>query len=71
MTKEVNVPKTIGEFVELLSKYPKDTKVGVFVTEFYDNGSNGVSVSYKMGVQDDWSSDMILLTFGNGWAVGS
>ena len=69
MTKELDMPETIGELVELLSKYPKNTKLAVFVTEFYDNASTGISESYKLEVQDDWPNDTIFLTFGNGWTL--
>ena len=64
MTKELPIPETVGEFIELLSKYPKESKFSVSIAEVYDNGSIYPTDSYRMSV-DDYTG-MVYITFADG-----
>lgn len=51
MVKEMPIPKTIGEFIKVLERYPRDAEIEVFGTEIYDNGSVYESEAFKMRIQ--------------------
>lgn len=69
MTKEFSIPKTVGDLIDLLSKYPKDADLDVSITEVYDNGSVYPTSSYKMSVTDYEFGGGVSLTFGYGWTM--
>jgi hypothetical protein len=64
MAKEIPIPETVGELVELLSKYPKEAKLTVSIIELFDNGSVYPTDSYKMSIYE--GTDLVDITFANG-----
>lgn len=69
MAKEVPIPETVGELVELLSKYPKEAKLSVSIVELFDNGSVYPTDSYKMSIYE--GTDLVDITFANGYELDS
>lgn len=72
MTKVTNVPTTIGELVDLLSKYPRNAKLNVSIVEIYDNGSVYPTDSFSMKIEnyDDYGdSGAVNITFADGWTL--
>jgi len=66
MIKDIDIPKTIGELIDIFSQYPKDTNINISVTELNDYGFPEETPSQRMQVNDDWPDDTIFLTFGYG-----
>ena len=69
MTAKYDTPKTVGEFIELLERYPKDAELSFQITEIYDNGSVYPTSSDRVAVDvSDWEeeSNYVELTFANG-----
>ena len=68
MPKEINTPATVGELIEVLSKYPRTALLNVFVTEICDdNGSTSAAESYRMLIEE-WSElGEIGITFADGY----
>ena len=64
----IRIPKTVGEFIELLKQYPQESDLSIFVPDIYDNGSVWSSQSFRVGVNFHqvlaWKS--LELTFANG-----
>ena len=63
-TEIVSVPETVGELVKLLSKYPADRKLSVFIVQDYD-GSVYSTESYKISLAD-YESMGLNITFADG-----
>lgn len=64
-TEIASMPKTVGELVELLSKYPRDQKLNVSIVQDYD-GSVYSTESYKLAISDCGESMGLCLTFADG-----
>lgn len=60
----VEVPKTLGELIELLKKYSPDKQLGIYITE-YDGGDLSETESYNMRI-NDMTSDYIEISFAHG-----
>ena len=72
-TEIVPVPNTIGELVEILSKYPKETKLNVFTIQDYEGHPDAVQ-SFKIAIEKydgatDLAFDAIDLTFADGYTL--
>jgi len=68
MTSEiVPVPNTIGELIEILSKYPKETKLNIFTVQSYE-GHPDASQSFKIAIEK-YSGDEMDLTFSDGYTL--
>lgn len=68
MTSEiVPVPDTVGELVEILSKYPKETKLNVFTIQDYE-GHPDASQSFKIAIEK-YGGDSMDLTFADGYTL--
>ncbi len=68
MGENFDIPKTVGEFIALLKKYPSNAELSIQITEIYDNGSIYPTSSDKMnvGYWADNEPNYVELTFGNG-----
>ena len=69
MTAKVDVPETVGRFIEFLEKFPKDAKISFQITEIYDNGSVYPTSSDRFEVDvSDWEEEpnYVEITFANG-----
>lgn len=73
MTKEMPIPKTVGDLIKVLEKYPRDADLAIFGTEIYDNGSVYESEAFKMRIQSFEPAENekypILITIANGTAL--
>ena len=70
MPKEINTHATVGELIEVLSKYPGSAPLNVFVTETYDDGCTSAAESHRMLIEewDSWDSlGEIGITFADGY----
>ena len=66
-TKIVPVPNTVGEHVEILSKYPKDTKLNVFIVQDYEGHVDAIQ-SFKIAIEK-YNGDEMDLTFADGYTL--
>ena len=64
-SKTIDTPKTIGEFIDILTKYPRDSELDFYITEIYDNGSVYSTSSNKMRIRQ-YFGDAVEITLGNG-----
>lgn len=67
MPKEINTPKTIGELIEVLSKYPSTAPLDIFITETYADGGTAAAESCRMLIED-WGEE-IGITFADGYKL--
>ncbi len=61
----VDTPRTVGELIDLLSKFDRKTELTTYIVEQYDNGSRYATSSDKIAI-DQYGTDAIDLTFANG-----
>ena len=74
MTKEMSVPKTVGDFIKVLEQYPKDADLAIFSTEIYDNGSVYEQESTRIRIQsfnDEGVTEKypVFITVSNGYTL--
>lgn len=74
MTKEMSVPKTVGDFIKVLEQYPKDADLAIFSTEIYDNGSVYEQEAAKIRIQsfnDEGVTEKypVFITVSNGYTL--
>ena len=66
-TEIVPVPYTVGELVEILSKYPKETKLNVFTIQDYEGHPDAIQ-SFKIAIEK-YDGDSMDLTFADGYTL--
>lgn len=74
MTKEMFVPKTVGDLIKVLEGYPRDAELAIFSTEIYDNGSVYEQEAAKMRIQSFNDYDVeekypVFITIANGYTL--
>lgn len=68
MPKEINTPETVGELIEVLSKYPSTARLNVFVTETYDDSyATSAAESHRMLIEEWEALGEIGITFADGY----
>lgn len=67
MSKEINTPKTVGELIEVLSKYPNTAPLNVFITQTYDDGGTAAAESNRILIEE-WGEE-IGITFADGYKL--
>ena len=74
MTRDIPVPKTVGDLVRLLEQYPQDAELAIFGTEIYDNGSVYEQEASKIRIQSFNDYDVeekypVFITVANGYVL--